>query len=291
MAIHTGTAHARDGDFLGPSLNRVARLLAIGHGGQVLLSGVAAVLVGDRLPTGAELLDLGEHRLRDLDQPEHVFQLAGAGAVARFPPLRSVGSVRTNLPAPATSFVGRERELADLDRSSSQPPASRSTGTGGTGKTRLALEVAGELLDRYRDGVWLARAGAAPRRGSRDAGATTALGVREQPRRTPAIDAVLDYLRDKELLLVLDNCEHVVDAVAAIVERLLAACPGLPILATSRETLGIPGESIFPVPRSACPEQRRSADWDDAGVDGREAGTHAVQLFLDRAQAAARASP
>jgi predicted ATPase/class 3 adenylate cyclase len=288
MALHTGTAHARDGDFFGPSLNRVARLLAIGHGGQVLLSGVAAVLVGDRLPTGAELLDLGEHWLRDLDQPEHAFQLVAPGLANTFPPLSSVGSVRTNLPAPATSFVGRERELADLDRRLATSRLVTLTGTGGTGKTRLALQAAGRLVERYRDGVWLAELAPVRDPDLVPQGVAAALGVREQPRATP-LDTVVDYLRGKELVLLLDNCEHVVDAAAGLVEGLLAACPSLTIVATSREALGLPGESIFQVPSLGLPERTRSPDADDAQEStADEAETaDAVRLFVDRAQAVA----
>ena len=289
MALHTGTAHARDGDYFGPSLNRVARLLAIGHGGQVLVSGVAAVLVGDRLPTGAELLDLGEHRLRDIDQPEHAFQLVAPGLARAFPPLRSLGSVRTNLPSPATSFVGRERELADLDqRLLGAGRLVTLTGTGGTGKTRLALQAAAGLVDRYRDGVWLTELAPIRDPALVPQGIAAALGVREQPRGTPA-DAVVDYLRGKELLLVLDNCEHVVDEAAGLVERLLASCPSLTIVATSREALGIPGESIFQVPSLGVPEQRRSADGEEAPASTADDAetSDAVRLFVDRAQAAA----
>ena len=184
--------------------------------------------------------------------------------------------------------MGRERELADLDRRLATSRLVTLTGTGGTGKTRLALQAAGGLVDRYRDGAWLAEL--AP---IRDAdlvpqGVAGALGVREQPRGTPG-DAVVDYLRGKELLLVLDNCEHVVDAAAGLVERLLAACPSLTIVATSREALGIPGESIFQVPSLGVPEQHRSAGGDDppeSTADEAETAD-AVRLFVDRAQAAA----
>ncbi|HEY7969096.1 MAG TPA: adenylate/guanylate cyclase domain-containing protein, partial [Candidatus Limnocylindrales bacterium] len=156
MAIHSGTAEVRDGDYFGQALNRSARILAIGHGGQILCSAMSAVLVGDDLPAGVELRDLGSHRLRDLDRPEQVFQVSVADLRRDFPPLRSLSTRRTNLPVQLTSFVGRERELADLEALAERNRLVTLIGTGGTGKTRLMLEAAGRLVDRFADGAWLA---------------------------------------------------------------------------------------------------------------------------------------
>src|SRR5262245_11161560 len=155
MAIHSGTAEAREGDFFGQALNRDARILAIGHGGQVLLSAVAAGLARRSVPPDILLLDLGSHRLRDLDRPEQLFQLAASGLPSSFPPLRSVSAKRSNLPVPLTSFVGREAECLRLEAFLEQSRLVTLVGTGGTGKTRLMLEVAGRVASRFADGVWL----------------------------------------------------------------------------------------------------------------------------------------
>nr|MBA2382488.1 adenylate/guanylate cyclase domain-containing protein [Chloroflexota bacterium] len=156
MAIHSGTAESREGDFFGQALNRDARILAIGHGGQILLSAAAALLTRERLAGDLELLDLGSHRLRDLDRPEQVFQVAVADLPREFPALRSLSTRRSNLPVPLTSFVGRQRELAEVDRLLAQARLVTLVGTGGTGKTRLMIEVAGRVAGRFDDGVWLA---------------------------------------------------------------------------------------------------------------------------------------
>src|SRR5204862_4212992 len=156
MAIHSGTAEIRDGDYFGPALNRSARILAIGHGGQVLVSAMSATLAGDRLPSGVVLRDLGSHRLRDLDRPEQVFQVTVPDLPGDFPPLRSLSTRRTNLPVQLTSFVGREHELAELRALVERNRLVTLIGTGGTGKTRLMLEAAGHLIDGFADGAWLA---------------------------------------------------------------------------------------------------------------------------------------
>jgi class 3 adenylate cyclase len=247
MAIHAGSAEVRDGDFFGPALNRVARLMAIGHGGQVLVSSTTASLVADDLPPGCELTDLGEHRLRDLDRPEHVNQLVADGLRRDFPPLRSVVEQRTNLRPPATSFVGREQELADLGSLLSTSRMVTLVGFGGSGKTRLLLQAASECLERYRDGAWLVELApiSDPDLVIAEIGRT--LGVQLQPGR-PAIDPILADLRTRQLLLLLDNCEQVIDATAATAERLLGGCPELRLLASSRERLAIDGETVFAVP-------------------------------------------
>jgi predicted ATPase/class 3 adenylate cyclase len=281
MAAHCGPAQARDADYYGPAVNRVARLLAIGHGGQILVSGAASDLAKRNLPSGAELLDRGEHRLRDLDRPEHVFQLLAPGLAREFPALRSLNSYRTNLPSQLTSFVGRERELEDVRSMVDDHRLVTLIGTGGTGKTRLMVQVGAERLDRHADGVWLTELASI-----RDAGMVVrevarCLGVGEEPGRA-ALDTLTDYLRSKSMLLLIDNCEHLVNVAADLAERLLAACPDLYVMATSREALGVPGEVVFQVPSLTIPgERRHDADWLAEVIR-----CEAVRLFVDRATAA-----
>ena len=287
MALHSGTAQARDGDYFGPALNRVARLLAIGHGGQVLLSAVTVSLAGDGIAVDAEVVELGDHHLRDLDQPEHVFQLTAPGLQRDFPPLRSIGSVQSNLPSQATSFVGREQELEGVRRILSGHRLVTLTGTGGTGKTRLMLEAAAGTDPFPRDGVWLTELApvADPAVISEEVG--RALGVRDQPG-TPATDSLVDFLRYKELLILLDNCEHVIGAAAELADRILGACPSVTVLASSREALGVAGEAVFQVPSLTVPatlDRPHDHDPDAAAWFEAVAATGAVRLFVDRATA------
>jgi predicted ATPase/class 3 adenylate cyclase len=285
MALHSGTAQSRDGDYFGPALNRVSRLLALGHGGQVLLSGVTVTLAGGSIASDAELLDKGDHRLRDLDQPEHVFQLVATGLQRDFPPLRSIGWAQSNLPAQTTSFVARERELQEVRLILSEHRMVTLIGTGGTGKTRLMLEAASGADVLPRDGVWLTELAplADPDLIPQEVGG--ALGVRNQPG-TPVLEGLVDFLRHKELLLLLDNCEHVIGAAAALADRILTACPSVTMLASSREALGIAGEAVFQVPSLAVPATvERPHDHDPNFAEWFEtvASSGAVRLFVDRA--------
>jgi hypothetical protein len=284
MAIHSGTAEVRDNDVHGPALNRVSRLLAIGHGGQVLVTSATAVLVADGLPPAFELIDRGEHRLRDLDRPEHVYQLAARGRRREFPPLRSLAADASNLPSQLTSFVGRERELADVQSLLGRSRMVTLVGVGGTGKTRLMLEAAAPLVDRYRDGVWLVELAPVIDPGLVIQEVAHALGVQEQPGQR-LIDTEIAYLRDTDLLLLLDNCEHLIAAVADLAQRLLGACPSLHLLGSSREALGIGGEAIFAVPSLALPAaiDGRDAGLIDAGQYGRMVTAESVRLFIERA--------
>jgi predicted ATPase/class 3 adenylate cyclase len=276
MAIHAGDAEVRHDDYFGPALNRVARVLAIGHGGQVLVSAAAAALVADDLPAGASLLDRGEHHLRDLARPEHVYQLAAPGLATDFPPLRSGAAPPTNLPADLTTFIGRSREAAEIRDLLRAHRFATLVGVGGTGKTRLMLHVAGDLSGQHHDGAWLIEL--APLREPELVAAEVAraLGVQVSPGQL-AIAAVTDYLRGKDLLLLLDNCEHLIEAAAGLVEHLLASCRSLQVLATSREALGVPGEATYPVPSLAVPETLDHIDL--AAI----AATEAVSLFVERA--------
>ena len=285
MAIHSGTAEVRDGDYFGPALNRSARILAIGHGGQILVSSMAATLAGDRLPTGASLRDLGSHRLRDLDRPEQVFQVVVADLPGEFAPLRSLSTRRTNLPIQLTSFVGRERELDEVATLVERHRLVTLIGVGGTGKTRLMLEAAGRLVDRFADGAWLAELAPLGDPSQVASEVARALGTPEVPGQ-PALDTVRAFLADKEILLLLDNAEHLVDAVAGIADRLLSAAPRLRILATSREALAVTGEAVLQLRSLSCPvvaSGRFGGDVVDADAVDAAAGTEAVRLFLDRA--------
>jgi class 3 adenylate cyclase len=237
MGINTGEVHERDGDYFGPAVNRTARLMAAGHGGQVLISGVTAELV-----PGLVLRNLGERRLRDLSSPLLIWQLG----TTEFPPLRTLGELPGNLPVQLTSFVGREAELSALTELLAAHRMVTLTGTGGVGKTRLAVHLAADLLDRYRDGVWLVELASVegPRALEVIAGA---VGVDLRPARTFE-DCVIEDLKSRQLLLVLDNCEHIVPEVRRIAELLLHQSPGLSILATSREGLRVPGEQLYSVP-------------------------------------------
>jgi predicted ATPase/class 3 adenylate cyclase len=282
MALHTGEAEQRTGDYYGPAVNRCARLRAIAHGGQVLLSLATEELVLETLPTEARLLDLGLHRLRDLSQPERVFQLIHPNLPPDFPPLRSLAALPHNLPIQLTSFIGREKEIADVKRLLSATRLLTVAGAGGCGKTRLALQVAAGLAEEYADGVWLVELAALADPALVPQTVAAILGVREGPGR-PLIETLADYLMPRKLLLVLDNCEHLLSACAQLAESLLRRCLGVRILATSREGLGIAGELTYRVPSLSLPELPPLAP---AGEEFLAAlrQSEAVRLFIDRAE-------
>ncbi|HEY8439287.1 MAG TPA: AAA family ATPase [Candidatus Limnocylindrales bacterium] len=281
MAIHSGIAEVRDGDYFGQALNRSARILGTAHGGQVLVSATAAALARDALPDGVELVDLGSHRLRDLDRPEQIFQVAAPGLRRDFPALRSLSTRRSNLPVALTSFVGREPEIAQLSRLLVDHRLISLVGTGGTGKTRLMLELAERVAGRFPDGTWLAELAPLGDPAAIASEVVRALGIPDDPGRPP-LETAATFLADKELLLLLDNAEHLVDGVARVAEQLLAKAPGVRILTTSREALAVPGEAVLQIPSLSCPASPPSGD---AGRgDLLEAtGTDAVRLFADRA--------
>jgi predicted ATPase/class 3 adenylate cyclase len=282
MAIHVGEAHPVDDDYTAPCLNRLARLLATSSGGQVLLTDAVRRLVEDALPQGVTLVDLGRHRLRDLLEPERVAQLAIAGLPATFPPLKSLERHPTNLPVQPTELVGREDDLAALKALLGEGGVSlvTLTGPGGTGKTRLALQAAADLLDTFADGAFFVDLSPIADPALVLPAIAQALGVREGGGRTLA-EALNGYLVGKRLLLVLDNFEQVVDA-APVVADLLAASPDLRVVATSREPLRLRAEREFAVAPLATPPLRRLPPLDDL------ARVPAVALYVQRATAARR---
>jgi predicted ATPase len=280
MALHTGAAEARQGNYFGHTLNRVARILTAGHGGQVLLSAASWELLRDQLATDTTLRDLGAHWLKGLPRLEQIYQLAAADLPADFPPLVSLDRPTTNLPAQTTAFIGREREVVrvrELVRRSDVRLVTL-TGPGGTGKTRLSIQVAAELLDEFRDGVWFVNL--APISDSALVISTIeqALGVREYGEQ-PLLDSLKSYLHGKRILLLLDNFEQVVDTAPAVAE-LLAAAPGLKVLITSRMPLRLMGEREFAVPPLALPDLKHLPAEPD-----RLAQYEAVRLFIERAHA------
>jgi predicted ATPase len=268
MGLHTGEATERDGDYFGPAVNRAARIKAIAHGGQVLCSELTAGLVKDEVP----VVDLGQQRLRDLSAAQRIFQVDGGV----FPPLRTVDAFPGNLPLQVSSFVGRDKELKAVAAALADSRVVTLSGVGGVGKTRLAQHIAADVLPRFSDGAWLCELAAL--RDPAGVADTVAALFEVVPRGgQPLVEAVQEFLRGKELLLVLDNCEHLLAATAVLAERLERSCPRLVILATSREGLGIEGERILMVPSLAAP---------DVGADLEAvADADAVRLFMDRAQA------
>jgi len=263
VAMHTGEAELRQGQYYGQVLNRCARLLATCHGGQILLSTATAQLLVDELPPRVELRDLGFHRLKDLTRPEHVFQLVDVDHPREFPPLRSLTRRLSNLPIQLTTFIGRETELRELSDLHRQARMLTLTGPGGAGKTRLALQLASDVSTEHVDGVWLIELDPITDPLVVPQVIAGALGLKEQAGRRLA-DTLADHLRGQHSLLVLDNCEHVVDSAAELTGALLRECEGLRVLATSREPLKLPGEVNWRVPPLARDE--------------------AVRLFADRAR-------
>ena len=276
MGIHSGEASETATGLVGLEVHRAARVAAVGHGGQILVSATTAALVRDWLPPDVSLRDLGLHRLKDLGRPEQIFQLEADGLPVDFPPLRSLDNPKLhhNLPTQVSSFVGRVAELAEVRRLIAGSRLVTLTGSGGAGKTRLALQVAAELLDGSGDGVWFVDL--APLQDGDLAAATVAnvLGIRAEPGR-PLIDTLAEAVGQRRLLLLLDNCEHVLDMCAKLADALLRGCPNLALLTTSREPLGIDGECVYRVPSMETP-----ADGDDMDAI---ADTEAVRLFTDRA--------
>jgi predicted ATPase/class 3 adenylate cyclase len=283
MAIETGFADAVDGDYVGPTLNRVARLLSLAHGEQVLVSGVTEALLTGYLDEGVGSLDLGEHRLRDISRAVRVHQLTASGMPTSFPPLDAADAVRGNLPAQLSSFVGRAPELDDLVTRLREHRLVSLVGVGGTGKTRLALEAAATAAGDYGDGTWFVDLAPVADPARVVQAAVDAVGARDTG--AEAVDGLITHVRGWRALVILDNCEHVLLAAADLAAALVGGCPGLRVLCTSREPLGVPGEAVTPLGSLELPgpEDVRRAGAEVVEVVSRY---DAVRLFVERATSA-----
>lgn len=278
MGIHTGEVAEASTGLVGYEVHRAARIAAVGHGGQVLLSSAAAGLIQDSLPADVSLRDLGPHRLKDLGRPETIFQLVAEGLVSEFEPLRSLDNpdLTNNLPASLNPFIGRSTELEEVRNLVVDSRLVTLTGAGGSGKTRLALQVAAELLDGSGEGVWFVEL--APVTDPEHVPATVVTAMQlQQVAGDLALDGLIKTLRSQNVLIVLDNCEHVIDAVAKLADSIGRNCPRVSIIVTSREPLGIDGERVYRVRSLSLPadDVEGTADLD---------GSDAVELFVARAR-------
>jgi predicted ATPase/class 3 adenylate cyclase len=276
IGLHTDEAViVDDGGYASLPINRCSRLMTAANGGQVVISGATEVLVRDQLPEGTTLIDLGEHRLRDLGRPTRVFQLVREGADEEFPPLRSLDAFPGNLPVQVSSFIGRKSEVRRVNSALDESRVVTITGVGGVGKTRLALQVAADVLPRYRDGAWLVEL--APVRNPEGVVEAIAAVFHLTNRGGPSLEeSLVETLAQKEVLLVLDNCEHLLGAVARLVTRIERACPSVVVLATSREGMAIDGEQLIALPPLATGEPDEELE--------RLMDTDAVSLFVERAR-------
>ena len=276
--MHAGTVERRDNDYFGSAVNRAARIMSAAHGGQILLSQAVVAAIHERLPEGVTFRDLGVVRLRDLASPERVYQVLHPELRQDFPALRSLEATPNNLPQQVTSFVGRERGLAEVKELLGTTPLLTLLGMGGLGKTRLSLQVAADVMDDYPDGVWFVELAAVADARLVPQAVASVLGVMEEAGR-PVVEALVKYVQDRELLVILDNCEHLIHACADLARQLLQAGTGLKLLASSREYLHVPGEATYPVPALALPDPG-----DALPVDALMQ-YEAVRLFVDRAMA------
>ncbi len=278
MALHTGAAELRDNDYFGQSLNRVARLLSAGHGRQTLLSLATQELTRDALPPDTSLQDMGTHSLRDLSRPERVFQLLHPALPSEFPALKSLDnpSFPNNLPRQLTSFIGREKEITDVTALLGKSRLLTLTGAGGSGKTRLSLQVAVEILEDYPDGVWQVELAALSDPALVPQTVASVMGIKERIGHS-LTETLAEYLRGKKTLILLDNCEHLLDACGKLAATLLRICPNLRILATSREALGTTGEQAYRIPSLSLPDPAQTATVQSISL------YEAVRLFVERA--------
>jgi predicted ATPase/class 3 adenylate cyclase len=284
IGVHLGPAEARDGDFYGPTVNRCARIMALGHGGQILISAAAAAATGDALTAdGFGLRSLGAHRLKDLTEAEHLYQLTGPNLDERAPALHSLDSRPNNLPIQPSSFIGRDADLATLQDMVGCHRLITLLGPGGIGKTRLSLQIAAERLDRFDDGVWFLELAPLTDAGQIGEALARLFGIRAETSR-PVIDTVVAALRQRVLLLIVDNCEHLIEGAAQVIAALLQACPGVVVLASSRMPLGVAGEQSYPVPLLDVPPPARPRRAPITAAASRDYA--AIRLFVSRAQSA-----
>ena len=276
MALHTGECEERNGDYFGPTVNRTARLEATAHGGQVVMSQATAALVRDRLPKGVVIVALGSHLLKDLDRSEDVFQLTVNGLRSEIPPLRSRETESpTNLTEPVTSLIGREAELREVVELLDENRMVTLTGSGGVGKTRLATAVGQVLLPGATEGVWLVELASVTDPSMVASEVLESLQLEERPGKT-ALESLVEVLAKQVRILILDNCEHLIEGCAVVADSIARHCPKVRLLMTSREPLRIDGEVIYRVPSLSLPPER---------VDDRMglAGSGAAALFIERA--------
>jgi predicted ATPase/class 3 adenylate cyclase/DNA-binding XRE family transcriptional regulator len=276
MGVHTGEPMLVNRDYIGVDVHRAARICAAAYPGQVLLSNQTRVMVERQLPPEVALRELGKYRLKDLNEPEHLYQLVIPGLPSDFPPLKSLEVMPNNLPIQLTSFIGREREIEEIRQLLNSARLITLTGAGGTGKTRLAIEVARAVGNQYPDGAWVVDFAVLPEPSLIWQSIASVLAVREEPNRS-LTQTLIDFLRSKRLLLLFDNCEHLISACAQVVGTLLQVCPQLQILATSREPLGIPGENQYYVPTLTTPQIDTELFLEQLNR------TEAVRVFIDRA--------
>ena len=274
--LHAGVVERRDNDYFGGPVNRAARIVGAAHGGQVLLSQAVFDGVRETLPAAVSLRDLGKVRLKDLSTPEHVYQVVHPQLRQEFPALRSLEATPNNLPQQVTSFIGRGKELAELRRLLAGTRLLTLTGSGGCGKTRLCLQVAADSLERFPDGVWLVELAPLSDPGLVPQTVATVLSLKEEPGKSIS-QTLTDYLKDNRLLLLLDNCEHLLDGCARLADALLRQCPQVTILVSSREALGMGGEQAYRVPSLSLPDPKQ------AHTPASVAPFEAVQLFSERA--------
>jgi len=281
MGIHTGAAQlqvdSKDNAYAGyATLALTQRIMSAGHGGQTLLSGATRELVRDVLSENTELLDVGEKRLKDLLRPEHLYQLNIVELPSTFPPLKTLDAFLNNLPTQLTTFIGRENEITEVKEELETHRLVTLTGSGGTGKTRLSLQVAADLLEKFDHGVWFVELAPLTDPDLIPQTILSTIGVQAQQGKTP-LEVLKEYLHEKQTLIVLDNCEHLVSASAEVVNTLLNVAPKLKVLASSREALGVKGEASHPVPSLSLPDIKHLP-----AIEGLSQ-YEAVRLFIDRA--------
>jgi len=276
MGLHTGSAERRETDYRGYlTMAKVQRVMSVAYGEQILLSNTSADLIHDELPEGITLRDMKEHRLKGWTTSEHLWQVVATDLRQDFPSLSTLNIIPNNLPVQMTSFVGREQEIAEIKQLLAKTRLVTLTGSGGTGKTRLSLQVATEVIDRFKDGAWLIEF--APITDPTLVPNTVAsiLGVREESGR-PLMTTLMDWLNDRELLIIFDNCEHLLDACARFTDSVLHVSRTTRILASSREALGIAGETAYRVPSLPTPNPKQQLEIEQLEK------YESVQLFIER---------